>query len=80
MLRDSLFAETRCKDSQCSSKQWSVEMLLNSTDYYLTFNVCWCNYASIAAAWNTSIPRASSISEIVLNEKFTLPERILLTY
>ena len=37
-------------------------------------------YASIAAAWNTSIPRHSSISEIVLNEKFTLPERILLTY
>ena len=33
-----------------------------------------------AAAWNTSIPRHSSISEIVLNEKFTLPERILLTY
>ena len=37
-------------------------------------------YASIAAAWNNSMPRHSSISEIVLNEKFTLPERILLTY
>ena len=40
MLRDSLFAETRCKDTQCTSKQWSVEILLNSTDHFLTFNAC----------------------------------------
>lgn len=36
--------------------------------------------ASIAATWKTSIPRPSSISEIVLNEKFALPDRILLIY
>ena len=36
---DWLFSESRCKDRQCSSNKWSVEILLNSTDHYLS-SVC----------------------------------------
>ena len=62
-----------CSQRNCSKLKWSVELRLFQPTI---FKVLLANesYASIAAAWNTFIPRHFSISETVLNEKLTFLE------